>query len=176
MSIKMFMAFNICNGFAAAMVIYTMQSYREREYTLIHILVQTHITDDMFNMLYWDREVSTINYPQQFELFELKSACVSLWPWTSVSTLQRSVCRNMWKSAVFDFYIPLSKAIFLCQVHQVEPQNGRISFDIDPSATGLVLREAGPRWISKTFFWLLRQNWQLIGDRLVFLYYIYIHT
>eukprot|EP00434_Breviolum_minutum_P025365 symbB.v1.2.022412.t1/scaffold1988.1/size93529/6 len=31
-------------------------------------------------------------------------------------------------------------------VHQVEPRNGRISFDIDPSATGLVLREASGFW------------------------------
>lgn len=28
------------------------------------------------------------------------------------------------------------------EVHQVERQHGRVTFDIDPAATGLVLREA----------------------------------
>ena len=35
------------------------------------------------------------------------------------------------------------------QVHQVEPTQGRVTFDIDPAATGLVLREATRGWCCK---------------------------
>ena len=58
----------------------------------------------------------------------------------------------------------------------MEPQNGRVSFDIDPSATGLVLREALASGASQRLFLLNSVGGidSCIGDRLVFVHNIHI--
>lgn len=135
------------------MAIQTKQSYREKQNThIVYILDINHIS--LMNFL--DREISAINSPQQF----LNSnPLVSLFDHEPhFTTLQRSVCRKTLETSSVLWFLhsdsPLSKPIFVCQVHQVEPQNGRISFDIDPSATGLVLREARASGASQRHFLL----------------------